>query len=80
VSLRLKDGKVMLEVKDNGKGITEKEFSNPQSFGIIGIKERAIFFGGDVKINGIRDKGTTLTVCIPLRKKEELHDKNIDSR
>jgi PAS domain S-box-containing protein len=78
VTLRLKDGKVMLEVKDNGKGITERQFSDPKSFGLIGIRERANFFGGDVKINGIRDKGTTITVSIPLGKKEEPYDQNID--
>jgi PAS domain S-box-containing protein len=78
VSLRLENDNVMLEVKDNGKGITEKQFSDPKSFGLIGIKERVNFFGGDVKINGMRDQGTTLIVSIPLRKKEELNDKNID--
>ena len=78
VSLRLRDGQVMLEVKDNGKGITEKQFSDPTSFGLIGIRERVNFFGGDVKINGIRNKGTMVTVCIPLRKKEEPYDQNIN--
>ena len=71
VNLKLKDGNIVLEVKDNGKGITKKQFSDPASFGIMGIKERVNFFGGDVKITGIKDKGTTLIVSIPLRKKEE---------
>jgi PAS domain S-box-containing protein len=71
VSLKLKDGNIVLEVKDNGTGITKKQFSDPKSFGIMGIKERVNFFGGNVKITGIKDKGTTLIVSIPLRKKEE---------
>lgn len=80
ISLKLKDGNIRLEVKDNGKGFKEKQFSDPKSFGLIGIKERVNFFGGNVKINGIRNKGTTMTVNIPLKKKEELNDKNIDRR
>ncbi|HYA11402.1 MAG TPA: PAS domain-containing protein [Thermodesulfovibrionales bacterium] len=78
ISLRLKDGNIRLEVRDNGKGFKEKQFSDPKSFGLIGIKERVNFLGGNVKINGIRDKGTTITINIPLRKKEEPDDKNIN--
>ena len=70
VTLRLKDGKIMLEIKDNGKGITKKHFLDSQSFGIMGIRERVNFFGGNVKISGIKDKGTTIMVSIPLKKKD----------
>jgi signal transduction histidine kinase len=70
VTLRLKDGKIMLEIMDNGKGITKKHFLDSQSFGIMGIRERVNFFGGNVKITGIKDKGTTIMVSIPLKKKE----------
>ena len=61
---------VLLLTKDNGKGITKKHFLNSQSFGIMGIRERVNFFGGNVKITGIKDKGTTIMVSIPLKKKE----------
>ena len=70
VTLRLKDGKIMLEIKDNGKGITKKHFLDSRSFGIMGIRERVNFFGGNVKITGIKDKGTTIMVSIPLKKKD----------
>lgn len=69
VSLKEKAGKVELKVRDNGKGITEKQVSNPRSFGLIGIKERAHYLNGKVVIKGLQDKGTTLTVRIPLPKK-----------
>ena len=68
VSLDEKADKILLKVKDNGKGITEKQISNPESFGLIGIRERVHLLGGYVKIIGIRDKGTTITVTIPLNK------------
>ncbi len=70
VNLILKDGKIILTVTDNGKGMTEKQFSDPKSFGILGIKERVDYHSGDVTINGVKNKGTTLTVSIPLGNKE----------
>ena len=69
VSLKEKAGKIELKVRDNGKGITEKQMSNPKSFGLIGIKERAYYLDGKVVIKGLQDKGTTLTIRIPLPKK-----------
>ena len=67
-SLSEKADKIELEVRDNGKGITEEQICNPKSFGLIGIRERAHLLGGEVKIIGIRDKGTTIIVTVPLNK------------
>ena len=69
VSLKEKAGKLEMKVRDDGKGITEKQISDPKSFGLMGIRERANFWGGEVTINGIRDKGTTVTVSIPVERK-----------
>jgi PAS domain S-box-containing protein len=66
VNLKKKAEKLILKVKDDGRGITEKQISDPKSFGLIGIRERVHLFGGEFKISGIRDKGTTVTVGIPL--------------
>jgi PAS domain S-box-containing protein len=74
-SLKTKAGKLELKVRDNGRGITEEKISDPKSFGLIGIKERAQFLDGTVEIRGIRDKGTTITVRIPLLEKGK-NDKN----
>jgi signal transduction histidine kinase len=70
VSLGQKDGQVELEVQDNGRGITEKELTHPKSFGLIGIRERAIIFGGDSSVKGSAGKGTTVTVKIPANIQE----------
>lgn len=67
VSLKKKASKLELKVKDNGKGITEKQISNPKSFGLIGIRERIRFWKGEAKIKGVRGKGTTVTVNMPLK-------------
>jgi len=68
VSLQKKDGNLELEIKDNGKGITEKQISDPKSFGLIGIRERIYHWRGEIKITGTKDKGTTVSVNIPLHK------------
>lgn len=55
-----------LEVADDGRGITEDEQRNTQSLGILGMKERALLVGGEVRINGSDGKGTTVIVTVPL--------------
>ena len=67
MSLKEKAGRLELKVKDNGKGITEKQISDPKSFGLIGIRERAISWGGEVKIKGVPGEGTTVEVRIPIK-------------
>jgi len=64
-------GNLILRVKDNGRGITESEISNLKSLGLLGMRERALLFGGEVKISGIPGKGTTVTVTIPLKQGEK---------
>ena len=71
VTLTKKKEEVLLEVKDDGKGITEKQISSPKSIGLIGMRERVHFFGGGVKISGKKDKGTVVTVTIPIKKATE---------
>lgn len=69
-SLEEKGGGIVMTVQDNGKGITDQEISNPQSFGLLGMQERVHYWGGTVHIEGIPHKGTTLTVSIPLEDKD----------
>jgi len=66
VSLKEKDSILELRVRDNGRGITKEQISDPQSFGLMGIRERAKSWGGEVKISGIEGKGTTVVVRISM--------------
>jgi signal transduction histidine kinase len=72
VIIRLKEDtdKIILEVEDNGSGITEKEICNPRSLGLLGMRERSLLFGGEINIKGVQGKGTTVTVCIPVKRQE----------
>jgi len=55
-----------LEVKDDGQGITESQLMNTQSLGLLGMKERALLVGGEVRITGKEGGGTTVVVRVPL--------------
>ena len=67
VDIKRESGNLMLTITDNGRGISPEEISSPHSFGIIGIRERVHFWGGQSHIEGIPDKGTVLKIVIPLR-------------
>jgi len=66
VSLKEKDSSFELRVRDNGKGITKEQISDPKSFGLIGMRERVHPWKGEVKISGRSGKGTTVVVRIPV--------------
>ncbi|NKE72916.1 PAS domain-containing sensor histidine kinase [Candidatus Manganitrophus noduliformans] len=66
VRLEKRGDHLLLEVGDNGKGITEGQIANSKSLGLLGIRERALLWGGTVSIQGEPGKGTTLSVKIPL--------------
>lgn len=68
ISLTDKACELLLKVSDDGKGITEDQISDSKSFGLIGIRERAHGFGGDVKIEGVSGEGTMVEVRIPVGK------------
>jgi len=62
------DESLVLEIRDNGRGITEEEILNPESLGLLGMKERVLAFGGDLSICGEPGGGTALVLKIPLKK------------
>jgi signal transduction histidine kinase len=66
ISLHEKDGELLLEVVDNGRGISKAAIANPKSFGLIGMKERVHSLGGEVNIVGTPDEGTRLLVRMPV--------------
>jgi signal transduction histidine kinase len=56
---------LVLEVKDNGRGISEAEIHSTKSIGLLGMRERAALLGGEVTVQGGPGKGTIVTVRIP---------------
>ena len=66
ISLFNHQSNIYLEILDNGKGITQEQIKDFKSLGIHGMEERAMVFGGQVYIEGIAGKGTTVKVEIPI--------------
>ncbi|RJP62553.1 MAG: PAS domain-containing sensor histidine kinase [Ignavibacteriales bacterium] len=66
IELREFKDNLILEITDNGKGITQNQINDPRSLGILGMKERALIFGGNVIIKSSMESGTTVIVEIPI--------------
>lgn len=60
-----KDFSTRIEIDDNGCGIKETDIFNKKSLGLLGMRERALLFGGEFTIKGIKDKGTKIILTIP---------------
>jgi two-component system, NarL family, sensor histidine kinase UhpB len=65
LSIRKAGKRVVLEVQDNGRGIAEGELRDPQSSGLLGMRERAHLLGGELRISGTPGRGTRVIVSIP---------------
>jgi two-component system sensor histidine kinase UhpB len=65
------DGVLLLEVRDNGKGVKLEQLSAPTSLGILGMRERALLLGGDLTITGAPGQGTMVSARIPVGKNRE---------
>ena len=57
---------VIITIKDNGVGIDMVKASVKNSLGLIGMRERALLFHGQLSIEGEPNQGTTVTIRIPL--------------
>lgn len=70
ISLKKTGDDLLLEVEDDGRGIDETDASGAHSFGLLGMRERALLLGGTVKIER-RDaaQGTRVVVRIPFSNK-----------
>jgi signal transduction histidine kinase len=62
---------LILEVADNGRGISEAEIANSQSFGLLGIRERLYPLNGQVEFIGHPNNGTRVIVRVPIFRKGE---------
>ncbi len=60
-----------LQVRDNGRGITDSDIHSPKSIGLLGMQERARLRAGEVHFQSTPGKGTTVTVRLPLTMNNE---------
>lgn len=62
------DAELVLTVTDNGKGIAPEALNDLRSIGLLGMRERAMAFGGRVEIGPAPGAGTRVIARIPLAK------------
>jgi len=66
VTLTIRNGLLTLSVSDNGKGISSRAISDANSLGLMGMRERALAWGGRLYVSGARAKGTMVTLRMPV--------------
>ena len=57
---------IMIEIRDNGIGISKQQLLNLKSFGIAGMYERIKQLNGELKITGVPSQGSIVQLRIPL--------------
>ena len=57
---------IVIEIRDNGIGISKQQLLNLKSFGIAGMYERVRQLNGELKITGVPSQGSAVQLRIPL--------------
>ena len=66
VKITRRDSWLLVEIKDDGIGFSPEDPTQSASFGILGMRERAIACCGNFRIDIGKGHGTTVTLTIPL--------------
>lgn len=63
ISIAASNGVIGLEIRDNGKGFDPEKLAESESFGLLGMRERAISIGGELNVTSSLGQGTAVTLC-----------------
>ncbi|HZE84806.1 MAG TPA: PAS domain S-box protein [Puia sp.] len=64
-SLRIVDARIILDIRDDGKGIDLNSSKKKKSFGLLGMKERVFVLNGTYELKSKPGEGTSLHVSLP---------------
>jgi len=70
-TLEVNNDHIILRVQDDGKGFNEAAVKNKNTLGLLGMKERALMFGGYLNIESEAGKGTLVSLRVPMNRKKE---------
>jgi signal transduction histidine kinase len=65
VKLEKRGAGLMLNVQDDGRGISPGELPGKKTLGLAGIRERVHGLGGELRIQGRPKRGTVATISLP---------------
>lgn len=78
VHLGINHAMLTATVRDNGSGFDVQAVARDPDkwdhFGLRGMKERAKLLGGEARWDSVKGKGTTVSISIPLAKKESIRN------
>ncbi len=66
ISMTKRKGNLILRMRDDGKGLPKDSLRKHDSFGLIGMLERAHHLGGELSLSGTPKTGTQLMLHLPL--------------
>ncbi len=71
VRARREGEEMRLTIEDNGRGFAVEGPRKPGSYGLVGLRERAILLDGDVIVESAAGRGTRIDMRLPLAHVEE---------
>lgn len=66
IRLAVMADQLVVEVQDNGRGFDPVLLANKKSFGMLGMRERALALGGNVHVSSVPGRGCVVALSIPL--------------
>ncbi len=67
VTLRVKEGYLMLRVEDDGNGFDTATLSDLEALGVAGMRERASLVGGQLTVTSAVGKGAEVFLTVPIK-------------
>lgn len=66
VTLALRDGLLLLDVRDDGVGLPRPQTAQRSGLGLVGMRERASRLGGELVVESEPGQGTSVRVRLPI--------------
>ena len=65
ITIRCEEGKVDLEVRDDGQGLDPEAAYSSGGMGLVNMVERAVKLGADLTIDSDPGQGTSIRIIVP---------------
>ena len=66
IRVRVREREVLVDIRDDGRGLSADRLHDPGVLGLAGMRERARRVEGTVEIQGVEGKGTIVSLRIPV--------------